>query len=157
MTSSASSYLIHLHHTSYIRLFDLLRSEVLDHELDGVPERALLARLDLGVAHVPAHSEPVRAPGKVLARVARRVLPVAEQLVSDLLLLGREHVVGLARVDQDRVVRLRLEFLRTGVIRSGSEGEGRGEPTSKSSGTFRSDGCAITIAFVMFSSARSTA
>jgi hypothetical protein len=87
-------------------------SQVPDEELDCGPERALLARLDEGIARVPAAREAVRAPGVEVARVPRRVLAPAEQRVRDRLLLGREHHVRLARVEEDRVARVRLEFLR---------------------------------------------
>jgi hypothetical protein len=85
--------------------------QVLDEELYRRLESPLLARFDLGVTHVATDGKAVTAPSKVLADIARRVLAVAEELVRDLLLLGREHLICLARVDEHGVVRVRLELL----------------------------------------------
>jgi hypothetical protein len=77
---------------------------VLEEELGCGLERALLASLDLWLAQVAAHGETVLAAGEVLAHVSGSVLAIAQQLVRHLLLLGRELLVDLARVDQDGVI-----------------------------------------------------
>lgn len=86
-------------------------SQVLDEPLDARLERPLAALLDLRVANVAADSEAVRATGPVRAEVVLRLwLAAAEDVVADLLLLGRVLLVDLARVDEQRHAR-RLELL----------------------------------------------
>jgi hypothetical protein len=114
---------------------------VLDEELDSRLERAFLAGLDLRLAQVPAYSKAMGAPQEVLARVPGRVCAVPEQVIRRLLLLRRESVVVLARVEQNRVVGLGLERLWNQIeIRAPPLLYGKARQTSKSSGTLRSDG-----------------
>jgi hypothetical protein len=105
-------------------LYNTCSLQVLDEELYRRLESPFLARFNLRVTHVAPDGEAVRAPGKVLADIARRVLAAAEELVRDLLLLGRELLVRLARVDEHGVVRVRLELLpRTSVPRSATHAD----------------------------------
>lgn len=85
--------------------------KVLQEELDGRLERALLSSFDLGLGQVPANSETVRTACKVLPLVQCRGLGAStEDNVCLSLSLDREHLVRFARVDQERNARL-LDFL----------------------------------------------
>lgn len=75
---------------------------MLQEELDGRLERALLSSLDLRFGQVSTDSEPVLATCKVLPLVQFRILgSPPEDDIRFRLGIGREPLVLLARVDQE--------------------------------------------------------
>ena len=81
---------------------------VLQEPFDCVLERALLSRLHSRYSSVAPVRKAMRAPWPVIAPVAGRELPVAQNRVRLRLEVWREHHVGLARLDEQRHIRLRV-------------------------------------------------
>ena len=76
--------------------------QVLPEELDGRFERTLFSSFHLGFGQVPADSEAMRATCKVLPLVQfRDLFASAEDGIRLSRGLRREHLVRLARVDQE--------------------------------------------------------
>jgi hypothetical protein len=93
---------------------------MLDEELNSSLEGALLASLHLGLAQVTTDCKAMRASREILAHISRLVLPIAKELICDLLLLRREHTVLLTAVDEDGVVGLSLQLFEvTGHLQKG--------------------------------------
>lgn len=75
---------------------------MLQEKLDGRLERALLAGLDLGLRQVSTDSEPVHTAWEVLPLVQRGSPGTsANDLICLSLSIVREHLVHLARIDQE--------------------------------------------------------
>lgn len=88
---------------------------MLQEELDGRLERRLLCSLDLGFRQVPTDSETVYTAWEVLPLVqCRRLGTSAEDGICLSLSLGREHLVRLARVNEEGNARLFERLSRQG-------------------------------------------